>query len=29
MKGKTTDECQNYVRVLAKQAEGQVLICGE
>ncbi|GMT29583.1 hypothetical protein PFISCL1PPCAC_20880 [Pristionchus fissidentatus] len=28
MKGKTADDCQNYIRVLAKQAEGQVLICG-
>lgn len=22
------DECQNYIRVLAKEGEGQFLVCG-
>ncbi|XP_045121085.1 semaphorin-1A-like isoform X7 [Portunus trituberculatus] len=27
-KGKSVDECQNYIRVLAKEGEGQFLVCG-
>ncbi|XP_069678503.1 semaphorin-1A isoform X2 [Periplaneta americana] len=28
LKGKSEDDCQNYIRVLAKIAENKVLICG-
>ncbi|XP_021930956.1 semaphorin-1A isoform X3 [Zootermopsis nevadensis] len=28
LKGKSEDDCQNYIRVLAKIAENRVLICG-
>lgn len=27
-KGKSADECQNYIRVLAKEGEGKFLVCG-
>ncbi|KAK3863098.1 hypothetical protein Pcinc_031091, partial [Petrolisthes cinctipes] len=27
-KGKSVDECQNYIRVLAKEGEGRFLVCG-
>ncbi|KAK7073998.1 receptor activity protein [Halocaridina rubra] len=27
-KGKSVDECQNYIRVLAKEGEGKFLVCG-
>lgn len=27
-KGKSVDDCQNYIRVLAKEGEGQFLVCG-
>ncbi|XP_063238903.1 semaphorin-1A-like isoform X10 [Bacillus rossius redtenbacheri] len=28
LKGKSEDDCQNYIRVLAKIADGKLLICG-
>ncbi|XP_064106645.1 semaphorin-1A-like isoform X3 [Macrobrachium nipponense] len=27
-KGKSVDDCQNYIRVLAKEGEGRFLVCG-
>lgn len=27
-KGKSVDECQNYIRILAKEGEGRFLVCG-
>ncbi|XP_076068284.1 semaphorin-1A-like isoform X3 [Oratosquilla oratoria] len=27
-KGKSVEECQNYIRVLAKKSEGEYLVCG-
>ncbi|RCN31300.1 hypothetical protein ANCCAN_22922, partial [Ancylostoma caninum] len=28
MKGKLKSDCQNYIRVLARQSSGKALICG-
>ena len=28
VKGKSDDDCNNYIRVLAKTEEGQLLVCG-